>query len=174
MIYSAKAKWLVIVLCVSYAIPLYSMNDELNDPVGHRSQHSYFSLGINSEWFSRYCPNFMRSDRYAHRIPVNAPTQPSSIATVPSKYSKKRIAMIAGLTLGAGVVGYYIGNTCQMCTDELRSAQRYVNELDDAFNACTDTTNYLTAVISNLTTQVAECVTSVDNLTEAIIEHCIK
>ena len=59
-----------------------------------------------------------------------------------------------------------------MCTDELRSAQRYVGEMDDAFNACKDTNTHLTAVVVNLTMQVAECVTNIDGLKDTIIEYC--
>lgn len=166
-------KAMTLIVWMSYYMPAYGMDEELNSSI-NRSRNSYTLFGMNQEWFSRYCPSWCRSERVSHKIPIIAPTQPSSMATVSSQYSKKRIAMIAGLTLSAGVVGYYIGNTCQMCTVELRNAQRYVGELDDAFNACTETTTYLNVLINNFTEQVAECVTSVDNLTQAIIEHCGK
>lgn len=171
MTQSKIARWIVVILYMSCSIPIYSMNDELNDPVGDDRPRSSYTL-LNRDWFSRYCPSWLRSDRAANRIPIIAPTQSSSMATVPSKYSRKEIAVIAGLAISAAVAGYYIGNTCKMCTDELRSAQRYVGEMDDAFNACTDTTNYLTAVVSNLTIEVAECVTNIDGLKDTIIEYC--
>jgi hypothetical protein len=170
MAYNKIVRWMIVILYMSYSIPIYSMDDELNDPAGRESHNSYTLLG--RDWASRYCPSWLRSDRAANRIPVIAPTQSSSMATIPSKYSRKQIAMITGLTITAGVMGYYIGNTCQMCTDELRNAQRYVGEMDDAFNACTDTTNYLTAVVSNLTIEIAECVTNIDGLKDTIIEYC--
>jgi len=94
------------------------------------------------------------------------------MATVSSKYSRKEIAMITGLVIGVGMVGYYVGNTCQMCTAELKNAQRYVGEMDDAFNECKDTNTHLTAVVVNLTMQVAECVTNIDGLKDTIIEYC--
>src|SRR5579872_4381917 len=110
MAYNKMARWMIVLLYMSYSIPIYSMDDELHDPVGNRPQNSYFSLGINSQWLSRCCPSWLRSDRPANRVPIIAPTQPSSMATVSSKYSRKEIAMITGLVIGVGMVGYYVGN----------------------------------------------------------------
>jgi hypothetical protein len=156
------------------------MDDELMNPVGGRPQNSYSFLGGNSQWLSRYCPSLFRSDRTPNRVPIITPTQPSSMATISAKYSRKEIAMIAGLAIGAGVMGYYVGNTCQMCTAELKKAQQYVGEMDKAFNACeekgdelTIAVTYLTQVTYNLTMQVAECVGTVDDLKDAIIEYCL-
>ena len=110
MAYNKMAKWMFVLLYVSYSIPIYSMDDELGNPAGSDLRNSYTLLG--RDWASRYCPSWLhcpswlRSDRTTNGIPIIAPTQPSSMAMVSSKYSRKQIAMIAGLAIGTGVVGY--------------------------------------------------------------------
>lgn len=177
MIYSGKILWGMMGLCMSYSIHIYSM-DEFGD--NQRPN----TMVVRSNWLSRCCPNVNPLDNSSiNRVPIITPVHSSaSSATIASpKYSPKQIAMITGLIIAAGGMGYFAGSTCQMCTTELQNAQQYIGELEAAFDVCTQTATYLTGAVghltvavNNLTLHLNECVDTVDNLTNAIIEYCLK
>lgn len=154
---------IVVGLCVSYSMTVHCMEGDpecLVNPVGERSRTS------SNSW-SSLLPQSMRQSLFNNssliRTPI--PTRSSSMAIAPSTYSKKKIAAIGSLVLAAGFAGYYIGSTCQMCVHELNAAQGYVNELDDSFRACQNSTTHLASLLDT-------CVESLDSVKDLILEVC--
>lgn len=160
--YTRIVKIMVMALCVLRSITAYAMDGrELIDPVSERRSSRWL---FDGQSLSRHCPRWFGNNASIKR-PL--PTRASSVATVSSKYSKKQIAMFASMLVITGFTGYYIGNTCQMCVRELNEAQRYVNDLDDSFKTCTNTTAFLTMLVE-------DCVANLDSVKDLIIEHCSK
>lgn len=166
LVYRTVMTRIVVGLCVSYSMTVYSMEgdpEHLINSEGSRSRTSSLLLGVS---LPSSCPRSLCGNTSAI-IKMPVPTRASSVATVSSRYSKKKMAAIGSLVLAAGFAGYYIGSTCQMCVHELKAAQVYVDELDSAFRACQNSTTYLVSLLDT-------CVESLDSVKDIIIEVCTR